>query len=173
MKKYVHGYSKKEAIRLNDQANSLEELIHHDTVWDKGSLVLEAGCGVGAHTKIIAKKNPGSNFISIDISQNQKTNTVEYSANYPDYAEGYREHSYHYSTPHRHGMSFGQAMFLAYMFRPHYSPYHPAFMYPMGYHRPYMSPAIRMQTRSSYRTSTSTTKTVTKTTRSKSYKQYQ
>jgi ubiquinone/menaquinone biosynthesis C-methylase UbiE len=70
VKDYVHGYSKKEAIRLEDQANSLEELIHHDTAWDEGTTILEAGCGVGAHTKIIAKKNPDSNFISIDISKN-------------------------------------------------------------------------------------------------------
>ncbi len=70
MKDYVHGYSKKETIRLNDQADSIEELIHHDTVWDEGSSILEVGCGVGAQTKIIARRNPGSNFISIDISQN-------------------------------------------------------------------------------------------------------
>lgn len=68
MKKYVHGYSKKEAIRLNDQANTLDGILHHDSVWSKGSLILEAGCGVGAQTKIIAPKNPDCRFISIDIS---------------------------------------------------------------------------------------------------------
>ncbi len=69
MKNYVHGYSKIEANRLNDQADSLAELIHHDTVWEDGSLILEAGCGVGAQTKTVAPKNPKSKFISIDISQ--------------------------------------------------------------------------------------------------------
>jgi SAM-dependent methyltransferase len=65
---YVHGYSPKEAERLNDQANTLDELLHHDSVWEDESLILEAGCGVGAQTKIIAPKNPKSNFISVDIS---------------------------------------------------------------------------------------------------------
>jgi SAM-dependent methyltransferase len=67
--KYVHGYTNREATRLNDQANTLDELIHNDTIFKKNSLILEAGCGVGAQTKIIAPKNPDSKFISIDISQ--------------------------------------------------------------------------------------------------------
>lgn len=66
--KYVHGYSDKEALRLNDQANTLDSIIHNDTVFPKESFVLEAGCGVGAQTKIIASKNPDSTFISVDIS---------------------------------------------------------------------------------------------------------
>lgn len=67
--KYVHGYSKREASRLNDQASTLDDIIHNDSIFPKDSLVLEAGCGVGAQTKIIATKNPESNFISIDISE--------------------------------------------------------------------------------------------------------
>lgn len=68
MTKYVHGYSEREAKRLKDQANALDNLLHHDSKWDEGSLILEAGCGVGAQTKIIAPANPNSKFISIDIS---------------------------------------------------------------------------------------------------------
>ena len=68
MNKYVHGYSSKEANRLNDQADSLAALIHHDSVWQAGSLILEAGCGVGAQTKTVAAQNPNCQFISIDIS---------------------------------------------------------------------------------------------------------
>jgi SAM-dependent methyltransferase len=68
MTKYVHGYSEREAKRLKDQANALDNLLHHDSTWNKGSLILEAGCGVGAQTKIIAPENSGSKFISIDIS---------------------------------------------------------------------------------------------------------
>ncbi len=67
--KYVHGYSDREALRLNDQADTLDDIIHNDTIFLKDSLVLEAGCGVGAQTKIIASKNPESNFISIDLSE--------------------------------------------------------------------------------------------------------
>lgn len=69
MGKYVHGYSQREAVRLNDQADTLEELLHHDSVFSSGNLILEAGCGVGAQTQIIAPKNPECRFISIDISK--------------------------------------------------------------------------------------------------------
>lgn len=69
MHKYVHGYSTTEANRLNDQADTLAALIHHDSLWPEGSLILEAGCGVGAQTKTIAPQNPQSNFIAIDISK--------------------------------------------------------------------------------------------------------
>jgi ubiquinone/menaquinone biosynthesis C-methylase UbiE len=68
MKKYVHGYSEREAVRLTDQANTLTELLHHDSLWNPGETILEAGCGVGAQTRIIASQNPESNFVSIDIS---------------------------------------------------------------------------------------------------------
>lgn len=67
---YVHGYSGREAARLNDQAETLETLLHCDTLFPEGSFVLEAGCGVGAQTRIIAPKNPSSDFISVDISEN-------------------------------------------------------------------------------------------------------
>jgi ubiquinone/menaquinone biosynthesis C-methylase UbiE len=68
MTTYVHGYSEREAKRLKDQANTLDHLLHHDSVWNDGSLILEAGCGVGAQIRIIAPANKGSQFISIDIS---------------------------------------------------------------------------------------------------------
>jgi SAM-dependent methyltransferase len=66
---YVHGYSDREADRLADQANTLSQLLHHDTRFPPGSLILEAGCGTGAQTVIIAPQNPESRFISIDISR--------------------------------------------------------------------------------------------------------
>jgi len=68
MNNYVHGYSEIEATRLNDQADSLATLIHHDSIWQPGSLILEAGCGVGAQTKTVAFQNPDCKFISVDIS---------------------------------------------------------------------------------------------------------
>jgi ubiquinone/menaquinone biosynthesis C-methylase UbiE len=73
MKKYVHGYSDKEMKRLHDQANTLDELLHHDTLFPKNSHILEAGCGVGSQTKIIAPQNPTCHFTSIDISETSIT----------------------------------------------------------------------------------------------------
>ncbi len=75
--KYVHGYSEREALRLNDQAATLDDIIHHDSLFPKDSLVLEAGCGVGAQTKIIATKNPDSNFISVDLSEESIREAIE------------------------------------------------------------------------------------------------
>jgi cyclopropane fatty-acyl-phospholipid synthase-like methyltransferase len=46
-REYVHGYSERERARLHDQANTLTELLHGDTRYPPGSIVLEAGCGVG------------------------------------------------------------------------------------------------------------------------------
>jgi len=66
---YVHGYHERESVRLADQADCLSALLHHDSIFVENSLVLEAGCGTGAQTRIIAAQNPGSQFISIDISE--------------------------------------------------------------------------------------------------------
>ncbi|WP_321505928.1 methyltransferase domain-containing protein [uncultured Methanoregula sp.] len=66
--KYVHGYSKRESERLRDQAQTLTDLLHHDTHFPAGSRVLEAGCGIGAQTVILAKNSPKAEITSIDIS---------------------------------------------------------------------------------------------------------
>jgi SAM-dependent methyltransferase len=66
---YVHGYDFREGIRLQDQASTLIELLHSDTAYPAGSRVLEAGCGVGAQTIILAKNSPGASITSIDISE--------------------------------------------------------------------------------------------------------
>ncbi len=65
---YVHGYNYRENRRLQDQAQTLTELLHADTSYPDGSLVLEAGCGVGSQTVTLAKNSPGARFISVDIS---------------------------------------------------------------------------------------------------------
>jgi ubiquinone/menaquinone biosynthesis C-methylase UbiE len=66
---YVHGYSDREALRLNDQASTLRDLLHGDTHFPEGSTVLEAGCGVGAQTAILVANSPGARITSIDISR--------------------------------------------------------------------------------------------------------
>jgi ubiquinone/menaquinone biosynthesis C-methylase UbiE len=66
---YVHGYDLREGIRLQDQASTLVELLHSDTAYPAGSRVLEAGCGVGAQTIILARNSPGAVITSIDISE--------------------------------------------------------------------------------------------------------
>ena len=65
---YVHGYQARENTRLQDQAGTLVDLLHGDTAYPDGSLVLEVGCGVGAQTLTLARRSPGARFMSVDIS---------------------------------------------------------------------------------------------------------
>ncbi len=65
---YVHGYGSREQVRLQDQAATLVDLLHHDTSFPPGSRVLEAGCGNGAQTVTIARNSPGAYIVSVDIS---------------------------------------------------------------------------------------------------------
>jgi len=68
-KKYVHGYAARESERLVDQATTLADILHSDTVYPEGSHVLEAGCGVGAQTIILARNSPDAKFTAIDVSK--------------------------------------------------------------------------------------------------------
>ena len=65
---YVHGYTPREADRLVDQATTLTDLLHQDTIYAPGESVLEAGCGVGAQTVTLAANSPEARFTSVDIS---------------------------------------------------------------------------------------------------------
>jgi SAM-dependent methyltransferase len=65
---YVHGYDVREAVRLQDQASTLVELLHADTAYPPGSRVLEAGCGVGAQTITLSRNSPEALITSVDIS---------------------------------------------------------------------------------------------------------
>jgi ubiquinone/menaquinone biosynthesis C-methylase UbiE len=66
--RYVHGYTSREYERLTDQANTLSELLHHDSVFAPGSRILECGCGTGAQTVFLAERNPEAQIVSVDVS---------------------------------------------------------------------------------------------------------
>lgn len=72
-KVYVHGYDSRESVRLQDQAATLVDLLHRDTVYPAGSRVLEAGCGVGAQTLTLARNSPSAQITSVDISADSVT----------------------------------------------------------------------------------------------------
>ncbi len=65
---YVHVYTPTESARLADQASTLTELLHSDTSYPPGSLVLEVGCGVGAQTVVLARRSPGAHIVAVEIS---------------------------------------------------------------------------------------------------------
>ncbi|MDY0387084.1 MAG: methyltransferase domain-containing protein [Methanolobus sp.] len=77
---YVHGYSERESVRLSNQANTLEELLHSDTKYPANSKVLEAGCGIGAQTVILSWNSPEAKITSIDISENSLNKARERAA---------------------------------------------------------------------------------------------
>ncbi|MHC4773104.1 MAG: class I SAM-dependent methyltransferase, partial [Planctomycetota bacterium] len=66
---YVHGYSGRETQRLYEQAEILEGILHTGTEYPAGAKVLEAGCGVGAQTRLLVKHSPDARFTCIDISE--------------------------------------------------------------------------------------------------------
>lgn len=68
MRGYVHGYDERERARLEDQARTLEDLLHADTSYPAGDAVLEAGCGVGAQTVPLARNSPGARITCVDIA---------------------------------------------------------------------------------------------------------
>lgn len=60
----VHGYSERESERLKNQAGALVGLLHGDTRYPPGSKVLDAGCGVGAQTRILVRNSPEAEITS-------------------------------------------------------------------------------------------------------------
>ena len=54
---------------MQDQASTLVQLLHSDTVYPAGSTILEAGWGVGAQTVTLARNSPRATITSIDISE--------------------------------------------------------------------------------------------------------
>jgi len=68
MPKYVHGYSKRETARLQDQADALIDIIHGESIYPPGSRILEPGCGTGSQTTSLAANNPEASITSIDVS---------------------------------------------------------------------------------------------------------
>jgi SAM-dependent methyltransferase len=66
---YVHGYSQRETQRLYEQALILDDILHKGTEFPAGAKVLEAGCGVGAQTRLLVKHSPDAVFTCIDISE--------------------------------------------------------------------------------------------------------
>ncbi len=68
-REYVHGYDPRESMRLQDQASTLVELLHSDTLYPEGCNVLEVGCGIGAQTITLVRNSPQAHIISFDISE--------------------------------------------------------------------------------------------------------
>ncbi len=69
--KYLHGFTKKEQIRLIHQSKFLEKWIYQGVELKKCKNLLEVGCGVGAQSKIILKRFPKIHIDGVDFSEAQ------------------------------------------------------------------------------------------------------
>ena len=74
---YVHGYGPVAQSRLHDQARTLGDLFHRDTRYPAGAQVLEAGCGAGAQTILLAERSPQATFTCIDVNDASLTTARE------------------------------------------------------------------------------------------------
>lgn len=70
-KQYIHGYTERERQRLIEQGAFLEEMIYEDIDFSNCKHVLEIGCGVGAHLKIILSRYPNLKVTGVDIDATQ------------------------------------------------------------------------------------------------------
>ena len=117
-----------------------------------------------------SKKEADANLVaSMNIKQSGES--TEVSGGYPSYVSGHDTHHYHYSQ-RGHGMSMGQAVFLAWMLTPNRGFYmSPRPYMGAGYmSRGYMTPSQRTSTRSSYSKTSTKVSPVTKSAKPASYK---
>ncbi len=77
---YLHGYNEKESTRLNQQANTLFDMIYSGLDFSKVESMLEIGCGTGEQTTILLEHNPKLKLVSVDHEAHQievATNRIE------------------------------------------------------------------------------------------------
>jgi ubiquinone/menaquinone biosynthesis C-methylase UbiE len=66
--RYLHGYSLPEQRRLHRQARTFAPLLHRDLHFPGSARLLELGCGAGAQTAILLRRNPQLRITAIDRS---------------------------------------------------------------------------------------------------------
>ena len=72
MADYVHGYGTREQERLVEQAEHWRErLIVGGTALERGTRLLELGCGVGAVLAVLGQEFPGVRLYGVDIEPKQ------------------------------------------------------------------------------------------------------
>lgn len=65
---YVHGFDAAARQRLEDQAASLDDLLHHDTTFEPGALIVEFGCATGAQTLRLRSWLTDQRLVALDRS---------------------------------------------------------------------------------------------------------
>lgn len=68
---YLHGFDKKEQLRLLHQARFLEPYVYAGIDLEFREHLLEVGCGVGAQTDILLRRFPDLKITGVDFSEAQ------------------------------------------------------------------------------------------------------
>lgn len=71
MSTYFHGYSQEEYDRLAHQALFLEPEVYPFIQFEQGAHVIEMGCGIGAQTQILLRRNPSIRITAVDRSDEE------------------------------------------------------------------------------------------------------
>lgn len=69
--KYLHGFDRKEQMRLLHQARFLEPYVYRGIDLEFKETLLEVGCGVGAQTEILCRRFPDLKITGVDLSDAQ------------------------------------------------------------------------------------------------------
>jgi SAM-dependent methyltransferase len=86
--RYLHGYSEDEQRRLHRQARTFEPILHRDLRFGGRARLLEIGCGAGAQTAILLRRNPALRIVAVDRSATHLAAARRYFARRRALAEG-------------------------------------------------------------------------------------
>lgn len=173
----VKGNGVSNLEELENQINSAESGINNVDLDNDGQidylLIKENRDGGNFTLEFMAvpsstKKETEANLVaSMNIKKSGEA--VEINGGYPDYVMGHDSHHYHYR---HHGISMGEALFLAWMLSPRALYYSPRPYMTVGYtSRGYMSPSQRTAVRNSYSKTNTKVSPVSKSSKPSNFKQ--
>jgi hypothetical protein len=117
--------------------------------------VVEGKDGQHITLDFVATPSSGGEEVTVanlKFSQNTSTNEMVVEGGYPTYVNGHSSHFYSYHTPYRHGMSMGDAVFLAWLMTPSRPLYYNS--YPVIVNRPVYNRSTLTSRRTATRTTT-------------------
>jgi SAM-dependent methyltransferase len=85
--KYLHGYSKREQLRLLEQAETLAPFIYSRLDFSGARRLLEVGCGVGGQTQWLLRRYPGLQITGLEKVPDQLVRAERLRASIPELSD--------------------------------------------------------------------------------------
>ncbi len=85
--KYLHGYSKREQLRLLEQAETLAPFIYSRLDFSGARRLLEVGCGVGGQTQWLLRRYPGLQITGLEKVPDQLVRAELLRASIPELSD--------------------------------------------------------------------------------------